>query len=80
MSKAKAVKESAEMHKLDQIVETASLVGNVGSSEYMLGLANGLILAQATLRGVEPEFLSLVATGEKSSIQAIFEAEACRVA
>lgn len=31
--------------------------GNWNASEYMRGMANGLLLAQAILRGEEPEYL-----------------------
>jgi len=43
--------------ELEQQVATASSPGNYDANQYMHGMANGLILANATIRDEEPAFL-----------------------
>jgi hypothetical protein len=42
---------------LDEVTAVASDPGNALSSDYMRGMANGLILAQSIFSGVDPQFL-----------------------
>jgi hypothetical protein len=43
---------------LDEIVKIQCADGNWNYDPYMMGLANGLIMAQAIIKGTEPTFLS----------------------
>lgn len=43
--------------ELDQTTAVASAKGNFDADAYMHGMANGLILAQATMQDQEPAFL-----------------------
>lgn len=42
--------------ELDSIVGIQCSDGNWNTSEYMLGMANGLLLAQATMKDEEPAY------------------------
>lgn len=41
---------------LDEVVTTQSSPGNFDQNEYMRGMANGLILAQAIMKSEEPKY------------------------
>lgn len=43
-----------KLSDLDNCTETQSRPGNWNYSPYMRGLANGLILAQSIMKGIEP--------------------------
>lgn len=43
--------------ELEQLVATASSPGNYDANQYLHGMANGLILANATIRDEEPAYL-----------------------
>ena len=42
---------------LKNIVDTQCMPGNFDQGEYMRGLANGLILAQSIILGIEPKYI-----------------------
>jgi hypothetical protein len=44
---------------LDKIVDIATSSGNYNVNEYMLGMANGLLLAQATMWDRDVKYLSM---------------------
>ena len=44
---------------LEKVVETQCENGNWNYDHYMFGMANGLLLALAIMRGEEPKFLNL---------------------
>lgn len=50
------------LHQLDEVTKVATDPGNAYADEYMRGMANGLILAQATVNGKEPAYLESVGT------------------
>lgn len=45
--------------KIDDVTALASTPGNAFASDYLLGMANGLILAQAIIKGTEPAYLTM---------------------
>jgi hypothetical protein len=45
--------------KLDDVTSIATSPGNYDADPYMLGMANGLILAQAIIKGHEPQYLRM---------------------
>lgn len=46
------------IEKLDEVTAMATSVGNYNCNAYMLGMANGLLLAQAIMHDREVEYLS----------------------
>lgn len=45
-------------HDLDSLVAISSSDGNWNYSEYLLGMANGVLAARAVVTGKSPDFLS----------------------
>lgn len=70
--------EKTQLDKLDEVVAVATAPGNADANPYMHGMANGLILAQAIMRGEEPEYLNAPTKylDEKSAATAVAEAAA----
>jgi hypothetical protein len=60
------------LKQLDDVTAVAVLPGNVTDS-YMRGMANGLILAQATMRDVEPAYLKINGEGQAAANPSTFE-------
>lgn len=48
-----------QLEKLKDIVNIACSKGNYDASDYMLGMANGLILAEAIMESREPEYIKI---------------------
>lgn len=45
------------LQQLEECVKTASSTGNADANDYMYGMANGLILGLATIKGEDPAYL-----------------------
>ena len=53
----KQLAENDRLRQLNELVKTASSPGNADANDYLHGMANGLILAEATMRGTEPDYV-----------------------
>lgn len=51
--------KKSKIQSLREIVEIATSPGNYDYSEYMLGMANGLILALAIMENKDPVYLEI---------------------
>lgn len=47
------------LNNIDDVIKVQCYDGNYNDSPYMLGLANGLILARSIITGDHPEFMSV---------------------
>ena len=47
------------LNDIDSVTDVATSPGNAFSNDYMLGMANGLILAQSILKEIEPTYLTM---------------------
>jgi hypothetical protein len=59
------------LDKLDDVTAIASHPGNAGADEYMRGMANGLILAQAIMKDQEPKYIEASTGTGKSPLPSV---------
>lgn len=62
---------SERLKDLKEICEVQSQPGNSDSSEYMRGLANGLLIAVAIMEGQEPELIAFPEEVELEQVPAV---------
>jgi hypothetical protein len=63
-----------KLKALDDVTNVAIQPGNALADDYLQGMANGLILAQAIMKGAEPEFIKRPNTPLKELAPAILAA------
>lgn len=71
---------SVKLKKLNELVQIQSSKGNYDYSEYMRGMANGLICAQSVFTGINPHYIDaphkvLASRGGKASAAKLTPAE-----